>query len=171
MTEPPPATRRRERGFTLLEIMVALAILAVGAICVMSTFAAALALQLRRDAAVRTARVLEEATAEAQAEFDAFTPTKERLLPAPIPERPWSRNDAIGWSVTFAPAPGFDARVAVKARVIVVEHGSRGNKKEREQVVFLDRTGFPKDELATSLSFQQEKKDAAKAATTERRGR
>ena len=46
--------------------LIALAILAVGAVCVLSTFAAALALHMRRETDVRTARVMEEARIEAQ---------------------------------------------------------------------------------------------------------
>ena len=75
--------RRRcgERGFTLLEIMIALAILAVGVVCVLSTFAAAIALHLRRESDVRTARVLEEARVEAQEAWDAYKPPKSGTLP------------------------------------------------------------------------------------------
>lgn len=155
----PAKARRRQGGFTLLEIMIALAVLAVGAVCVLSTFAAAIALHVRRENAVRQRLVVEEATVEAQAVFDAHIASKGRELPPPIDNRTFSRDDLTGWSVTFVPVDGVDSRVAVRARIDIVEEDSRGRKKERVEWAFLDRAGVPAMELKTSESFEKEKKD------------
>jgi len=152
---------RGERGFTLLEIMIALAVLAVGAVCVLSTFAAAIALHLRREADVRTARVMEEASHQAQLTWNQFQPTKTRPIPEPMKDRSYSRDDSVLYTVEFEPVPGLPeakpgSAGGVKATVVIREEGSRG--APRVETLFLSRTGFDPADLAGSVTLEEEKK-------------
>jgi prepilin-type N-terminal cleavage/methylation domain-containing protein len=174
--------RRRERGFTLLEIMVALAILAVGSICVLATFAAALALQVRRDADARAARVFEEARIAAQAAYDSWTPAtpgddaRSRAaagsgagrrpssaalkVPPPIEERAYSRDPSVAWSATFSTAEGIPGDAGVFADLVVVEqHEVSSRRRERKERVFLAAGGIPAAELRTSRTYDEERRD------------
>ena len=126
MTESRVA--RREGGFTLLEIMIALAILAVGAICVLSTFAAAIALHMRREDDVRLARVIDEARSEAQITWNTWNSTKDHPLPPAVEGQVFSRDPAVSYSISFelieGQPRGLDGSAnGAAARVVVVREG------------------------------------------------
>jgi len=163
MTDAAPGIRRgSQRGFTLLEIMIALAILAVGSVCVLSTFAAALALHLRREGDVRTARVMEEARHEAQTAWDAWTPTKARPFPPDMKDVAFSRDTSLYYSVSFQPVSGQPSgpegtSVGVKAAIRVLRDGDPAGKA-RTMDFFLVRTGFRPSDKKESVTYEQEKK-------------
>jgi len=157
----PPLPRRREGGFTLLEIMIALAILAVGAVCVLSTFAAALALHMRRESDVRMARVMEESRTEAQTAWDAWSPTKAAPIPPDLKDVAFSRDASLSYSITFVPVSGQPAgpegvTAGAKAIVRVLREGDPP-EKSRKMEFFLIRSGFSAAEKKTSVSYDQEK--------------
>jgi prepilin-type N-terminal cleavage/methylation domain-containing protein len=156
---PPPA--RRQGGFTLLEIMIALAILAVGAVCVLSTFAAALALHMRRESDVRMARVMEESRTEAQAAWDAWSPSREAPLPPDLKDLAYSRDTSLSYSIIFAPVSGQPAGPAgvtggVKAVVRVHREGDPADKV-RSMEFFLVRSGFSAAEKKGSVTYEMER--------------
>ena len=155
------AAPRTERGFTLLEIMIALAILAVGSICVLSTFAAAIALHMRRETDVRTARVLEEARVEAQAAWDLHKPGKGMDLPPPLKDLSYSRDPSFLYSVSFEGVSGQPVGVdgktgAVTAVVRISREGE--SAKGRESRIFLSRSGIRREDLKDSITYENEKK-------------
>jgi prepilin-type N-terminal cleavage/methylation domain-containing protein len=151
----------RERGFTLLEIMIALAILAVGAMCVLATFAAALGLHMRREADVRTARVMEEARIEAQNAWDNWTPSKGRPFPPAVTDMVYSRDVNLGYSISFEGVPGQpatpDNSPGGVAAVVKVSRAGEPPEKARQMRVFLVRSGFRAAERKESLTYEQEK--------------
>jgi len=162
--------RREDRGFTLLEIMIALAILAVGAVCVLSTFAAAIALHLRRESDVRTARVLEEARVEAQDVWDNHRPAKAGALPQPLKNISYNRDPNFSYSVTFEPVDGqpvgVDGRVgAVAAVVRIARDGEAG--RGREARIFLARSGIRPEDLKGSFTHETEMKKAEEMKTAD----
>ncbi len=163
-----PGTRRHgpAAGFTLLEIMIALAIFAVGAICVLSTFAAALALHMRREADVRMARVMDEARNEAQNAWDSWTPTKERPLPPSIKDATYGRDLSIGYSISFQTVAGQplgpDGLPGGIAAVVTVSRDGDPPGRTKVMRFFLLRSGFRAAEMKQSLTYDQER-DADKA--------
>lgn len=162
MTSPVlPAAPRRPSGFTLLEIMVALAILAVGAVCVLSTFAAALMLHSERVEKGRVRLALDEARAEVQAAWDGFRPTKAKPLPDPIKDAVYSRDPAVTWSAAFEPVEGAPVGLdgSTRGAVAVVTLVRDGRKdRPREVRVPLSRTGFTKEDLRESVTYEAERR-------------
>jgi prepilin-type N-terminal cleavage/methylation domain-containing protein len=165
MTEPPPAPRRErswERGFTLLEIMIALAILAVGAVCVLTTFATALALHMRRESDVRMARIMEESRTEAQTAWDAWSPSKAAPFPPDMKDMAYGRDPSLSYSITFVPVSGQPSGPqgvtgGVKAVVRVAREGDPPDR-ERKMEFFLVRTGFSAAEKKASVSYDAERR-------------
>ena len=156
------SSARREKGFTLLEIMIALALLAVGAVCVLSTFAAAIALHLRREGDVRAARVLEEAGRVAQDDWDTWNATKRQPFPPPRKEQAYSRDDMVSFAITYESAPGQpkgldELPAGALAVVKIITAGDQ--TRVREERLFLVRSGPRPGELKSSLTFENEKKE------------
>lgn len=159
MSSASPAARR-EGGFTLLEIMIALALFAVGAVCVLSTFAAAIALHLRRENDVRAARVLDEARGAAQDDWDAWQPSKRAPFPPPRKEQVYSRDSSITFTISYGPVQGqplgLDGLPAgASASVKITTGGDRS--RVREFQTFLVRSGPRPGELKQSMTFEMEK--------------
>ncbi len=158
--------------------MIALAVLAVGAMCVLSTFAAALALQMRREADVRAARVVAEAVDVAQSEWNRFTPARNAPFPEAVAETTYSRDPSVTFTISFEPADGLPqvgagVQGGVWAVVTVVDGADtegEGGRVHQERV-FLSKNGFAKKELTTSKSFEQEKKDETKEKYDPYKGR
>jgi len=154
--------RSRQGGFTLLEIMIALAVLAVGAVCVLSTFAAAIALHMRREDDVRMARVIDEARTEAQALWNGWRSDRDHPLPPPLKEQPWSRDSSFLYSISFqlieGQPRGLDGSANGAAALIQVSREGRADRPPKEMLVFLARTEFKDAEMKRSLTWEQEKK-------------
>jgi prepilin-type N-terminal cleavage/methylation domain-containing protein len=159
-------SRRTAGGFTLLEIMIALAIFAVGAICVLSTFAAALALHMKREADVRTARVMDEARNEAQNAWDAWKPAKDRPLPPPIKDAAYGRDPTVGYSIAFQTVAGQplgpDGLPGGIAAIVTVSRDGDPPGRTKVMKFFLLRSGFRASERKESMTYEQEK-DAEKS--------
>ena len=81
----PPA--RSEKGFTLLEVMIAMSILAVGAASILGTFVAAVRWQSLRVENNQITAIYNHARLHAAIKFNEFDPSKVEAGKRPLPPR------------------------------------------------------------------------------------
>lgn len=101
---PAPAPRRTARGFTLIEVLIAMSLLLVGGVSILSVFTLAVVHRVERDLEAKVDLLRPEARSVAQ---DAVDRTKAGTPPAPIVNAPTSRP-GFTLSVTFARSPNGD---------------------------------------------------------------
>lgn len=102
---------RRSRGFTLLEVMMATAILAVGTVSVLMVFGTAISFAHRRQGQQQLTQVLEEARSDARSLVNTFRPGGPRSGPGSASGS--SRGGSQGASASATPAgekPETDVR-------------------------------------------------------------
>jgi prepilin-type N-terminal cleavage/methylation domain-containing protein len=107
------AARPRRQGFTLLEVMIAMALLLVGGISILSVFTLAIAHRVGRDVDAELAQVRDQVRAMAQAQVDAAPKGKP---PEPLVDAPTAQT---GFTVTirFVPSPNGDASWVAQVRI------------------------------------------------------
>ncbi len=158
-SEPAPATR--ESGFTLLEVLIAMIVLAVGGVSILSLFAAAVAVQYDSVVGMRQADVVAEAAAEAQRALDGHAATPDAPLPPDIKRKPSPAAPAdFEVEISFHALAGFPEGEGAKAVIRVFHRGV-----ERDPVVrILQRTAFSTRELEESVSLERDRRADAEAA-------
>lgn len=147
----------KEDGFTLLEILMAMIILAVGGVSVISLFAAAVSLQYDSVMDQRKAMILGDIVSEAQFALDRHTPDPEgkKLLPPAVEEKeaPYYSRD-FSYSVTFKSAGSFPPGEGAVAEITLYY---RGRPLEPIQRI-LQRTVFTEKDLTESVSYERDRK-------------
>jgi len=99
-------TMRRSRGMTLLEVMIATAVLAVGTVSVLMVFGTALSFAHRRQGQQRLTQVVSEARSDARSMVNSFRAPKAGAAPAPAPKRDKGKDKGKGKSaVVDNPTP------------------------------------------------------------------
>jgi prepilin-type N-terminal cleavage/methylation domain-containing protein len=158
-------------GFTLLEVLLATAILAVGTTSVLVVFATAAGMASQRQVNLRREQVVDEARHQAQTMVDAFRPaTGPAAAPAPkkgekaapvayapskVEGRKSDRYDGFNYDLTFeprdraVPEKGYDV-------TIVVHYG--GGDLSTTATTTLMQTLIPPEEFASSLTWEEERK-------------
>jgi len=161
-------SRTRQAGFTLLEVLIAMSILAVGATSVLSIFVYAISYQTRRVEANRLTELWNHVIEHAKVEFNEFDPSSvqegQPKVPKPIvadlraPEAPGDPDPKHSMDPMIAEAatkfPGFqysitfeDNDLAVPGSSVVVSieiKGLSGNRNETfSQKQILTRDGSP----------------------------
>lgn len=96
-----PLRRPSERGFSFLEVLIAMAVLLLGAVAILSLFAVGVADLMRRQVDSRLDQVRTEVSTMAQAAVDRVAPGE---IPAAIPPR--SEDPPVPLS-----QPGFGVRL------------------------------------------------------------
>lgn len=146
-------------GFTLLEILIAMTILALGGVLVISLFAAAVAMQYDSVVDRQKADILNEIVVETQQVLNAYEPEEGKPVPPPIEKRPAPQHGRdFEYEVTFDQAPHAPAGEGAIARITLIYHG---NPLEPVEQV-LQRTVFTKAAREKLLSYDRDKKaDAA----------
>jgi len=180
--------RRAERtkGFTLIEVLIAMSILAVGATSILSIFVWALAFHTKRVEDNRLAAIYNHARAHAQAAFNAFDPGSvpkgKPLVPAQIvadlsgPDPPetqdpmildaWKNFRGFQYIITFE-----DNDLAVPGSSVVVDieiRGLSGLRDESSHKWFLTRTNAPAGERFRSPSLEELQAKGQAAGSTGR---
>ncbi len=174
----------RSTGFTLLEVMIATSILAVGTVSVLAIFASAVGFANRRQAQAELAQVLEEARSEARSAVDAFrpaaaisgarpanpkAPVSAARLPGgdsgKIPEKTSRLFEGYRYDLAFeelargVPEAGFRTTITVRW----------GDQQSYSESLTLLPTSIPDGEFEYSSTFQEEEQDRADGKARESR--
>ncbi len=157
-----------EGGFTLLEILMAMIILAVGGVGVLSLFAAAVGLQYESVLDQRKALILSDVVADAQQVVNAHAPVEGQMLPPDIEQTPTAQfSRDFEYSVTFSGSGMFPAGEGAVAEITLFY---RGNALEPMRRI-LQRTVFSKSEIEKSVSYARDKlADQQKAGKSDGNG-
>lgn len=147
-------TKSDEGGFTLLEVLLAMIVLAVGGVSIMSLYAAAVSKQYDSVLSQRKALIYRDIVAEAQQVLDGHTPTKENPLPPPMEKRPAAGFRDFKVSVEFQGAGLFPPGEGAVA-VIQLYLNEEALKEPMRSV--LQRTVFSEQELQKNLSYDRDR--------------
>jgi prepilin-type N-terminal cleavage/methylation domain-containing protein len=182
-----PDSRGAAKGFTLIEVLIAMSILAVGAASILSIFVWAIAFQSKRVEDNRLAGLYNHALAHARARFNEFdpgaVPKGQPIIPSKIvadlsdPEAARASPDMMIRDAADK-FPGFyymitfeDNDLAVPGASVVVDIEVRGLSGERDRLshkCFLARDSAPAGERFRSPSLEEKE---AKGQATPRKGR
>jgi prepilin-type N-terminal cleavage/methylation domain-containing protein len=164
-------------GFTLLEVLLATAIMAVGTTSVLVVMATAAGMASQRQVNLRREQVIDEARHYAQTCVDAFNPAKAAGAAAPAPKK-GGKSDAA--AIAYAPAKvegkksdrydGFNYDLTFDPRdravpekgydvTIVVHYG--GGELSATATTTLMQTLVPMEEFETSVTWEEERKGQA----------
>lgn len=172
----------RARGFTLLEVMMATAILAVGTVSVLMVFATATGFAHRRQADQQLSQVLDEARSDARAYVNAFRPPSAVPNPAVakgrvkqeaaqgdlpggpggvVPAKQSTVFSGYSYELRFEPVRRGFPEAGYRAGITV----RWGDGQERTETVVVLPDVIPEEEFAYSLTFEEER-----AGTADRKG-
>lgn len=167
----------RSTGFTLLEVLLATAIMAVGTTSVLVVIATAAGMASQRQVNVRREQVMDEARHDAQAIVDSFRvpkgtpaaaapakpggksgskaePAASPTIPPKVEGKRSARFDGFNYDILFEPR---DRQVPEKGYdvTIVVNYG--GGELSATTTTTLIPTTIPDDEFAVSTTYEEEK--------------
>ena len=152
MTTKPTGS---EGGFTLLEILMAMIILAIGGVGVLSLFAAAVGLQYDSVIDQRKALLLADIVADAQQVVNAHAPVEDQMLPPDIEQTATAQYARdFEYSVTFSGAGMFPPGEGAVAEITLYYRGKPLDPVRR----ILQRTVFSRQEIEKSISYAQDQK-------------
>ena len=159
----PPNGGGAQDGFTLLEVLLATSLMAVGAISVLVVLASAAGYATQRRTQQSLTQVLEEARNHARAMANAHVPSKEQPLPggkqAAVDPRSSSLYPAFAYSLKFdhvdksVPEAGY--RVSVNVKYGVAD-GTEGIDKTETMVIASDTV--PASEFERSITYDAQRK-------------
>lgn len=153
--------RSMQRGFTLLEVMLATGLLAVGSVSVLVVLATAAGFASKRQAQQRLAQVLEEARYEALATVNTFRPSEEFPLPGGeggvAPDTVSRIFAGYSYQLRFqavdkeVPEAGYDVFVNVVY----------GDGQEFQEQVVVAADVIPDEEFQRSLTYEEQREGDA----------
>jgi prepilin-type N-terminal cleavage/methylation domain-containing protein len=161
-------------GFTLLEVLLATSIMAVGTTSVLVVIATAAGMASQRQVNLRREQVIDEARHEAQAVVDAFRPGKQgpaapapkapksakaetaapANAPAKIENKQSSRFAGFSYDIVFTPQ---DRQVPEKGyQVAITVHYGGGELHATANATMISTT-IPDEEFTTSATWEEER--------------
>lgn len=169
-------TKMRNRsspGFTLLEVLLATAIMAVGTTSVLVVIATAAGMASQRQVNVRREQVIDEARHDAQAIVDAFRPGKPgpaapavkgkaaakvntavAIAPDKVEGRRSARFDGFTYDLDFSPQ---DRQVPEKGYDVGITVHYGGGELTASASTTLMSTTIADDEFTTSTTWEEER--------------
>lgn len=148
--------RKKDAGFTLLEIMLATSLLAVGSISVLVVFATAAGLAAKRQGDQRLTQVIEEARSRAQQVVNEFEPTQDVKAPGEDGKLPATASESYGgyvYSLGFEPTnplvpeAGYDVAVNIEY----------GDGLSYQETFVIGANIIPEQEFARSMTYERER--------------
>jgi prepilin-type N-terminal cleavage/methylation domain-containing protein len=151
------ATPPGEGGFTLLEVMMATSLLAVGAVSVLIVLATAAGYAGQRQTQQRLTQVLEEARNDARTRVNAFRPSDDAKTPggddAKVEPKSSSLYSGFQYELAFAavnaevPEAGFEVTVTV----------TFGDQQSHAEVLIVGSDAVAMEEFESSTTFELER--------------
>jgi len=177
---------RRSRGFTLLEVMMATAVLAVGTISVLMVFGTALSFAHRRQGQQQLAQVLQEARSEARALVNTYRPAAAGASAAPGKRAAPASDSSTPAGAEAATQPKMSSVFAAYTYVLHFDPVSRGapeagwrtsvtvnwgDGQQYQESMVIASDAIPEEEFAFSSTYAEERagQDQAPKATRESR--
>ena len=180
-----------EGGFTLLEVMIAMSILALGATSILSVFVAAVSFQTQRVENNRLTELRNWARHHAQVTFNNFDPTADKNRPVPDkivvdltdPDTAISSADPLTREAAEM-FPGFRYEIifeedqfsvsgsSVVANIRIFRLSGQLDDSELVDKEFLTRSGIPYHEYFRDTTLEgkgKAKRDAAKRGLDDKR--
>jgi prepilin-type N-terminal cleavage/methylation domain-containing protein len=156
-----PTGKAQSGGFTLLEVLMATSLLAVGAVSVLVVLATAAGYASQRQSQQRLTQVLEEARNSARTMVNSFVPSEDDKLPGkddePNEEQQSMLYPGFTYQLTFAPVDkdvpeaGFEVGVTVRF----------GDGQERTEVLVVGSDAVPDEEFSRSETYELEREGEA----------
>ncbi len=144
-------------GFTLLEVLLATSLLAVGAVSVLVVLASAAGFAAQRQGQQRLTQVLEEARNDARAIANSFRPTKDAPLPGGSDATFEPKTSALyigyQWTSKFAHVDNDVPEAGYRVRVSVVY----GDEQEHVENLIVGTDTVPDEEFLTSRTYEEQK--------------
>jgi prepilin-type N-terminal cleavage/methylation domain-containing protein len=168
----PKMRKRTSPGFTLLEVLLATAIMAVGTTSVLVVIATAAGMASQRQVNARREQVLDEARHDAQAMVDAFRPGKPapvapvakgksakvdtgtKTAPDKIENKQSARFNGFSYDIAFAPQ---DRQVPEKGYDVAITVHYGGGELSTSAYTTMMSTTIADDEFTTSSTWEAER--------------
>lgn len=149
--------RKKDGGFTLLEIMLATSLLAIGSVSVLVVFATAAGLAAKRQGDQRLTQVIEEARSRAQQMVNDFEPSERASAPGDSDGRVEpQQSQAYGgyvYRLTFKPTnravpeAGYDVGIDIEY----------GDGLQYGETFVIGANVIPDHEFERSLTYERER--------------
>jgi len=157
--------RNGSGGFTLLEVLMATSLLAVGAVSVLVVLATAAGYASQRQSQQRLTQVLEEARNQARTMVNAFVPSTTDVLPGNDDQPNEELQSALYPGFTYqlgfqpvdkeVPEAGFEVTVTVRY----------GDGLEHNELLVVGSDSVPDAEFGRSATFELEREGLADRET------
>jgi prepilin-type N-terminal cleavage/methylation domain-containing protein len=155
---------RRDResgGFTLLEVLLATSLLAVGAVSVLVVLASAAGFAARRQTQQRLTQVLDEARNDARAIANAFRPSKDEPLPggddATFDAKASALYGGYEYQLSFGHVDSTVPEAGYRVRVEV----TYGDEQSHTENLIVGADAVPDEEFAKSITYEAERSGEA----------